>query len=109
MNIYDYDLENLTQMFTQLGEKSYRAEQVFKWLYKEKVTSFDEMTNLSLELRTKLKERFEIRTFKILKKQVSKDGTKKYLFELLDGNTIETVLMEHKHGKTICVSTQVRM
>jgi len=109
MFIRDYDLNELKEMFVELGEKPYRAEQVFSWLYKEKASNFDEMTNLSLELRSKLKEKFELYTFNILDKQVSKDGTKKYLFELHDGNTIETVLMEHRHGRTICVSSQVRM
>ena len=107
LNIKDYDLPELKSTFISLGEKSYRAEQVFQRIYKENATSFDEMTNLSLELRNKLKENFSMHTFKILKKQVSKDGTKKYLFDVLDGNCIETVLMEYKHGKTICVSTQI--
>jgi len=107
LNIKDYDLDKLKEIFLSLGEKAYRAEQVFQWIYKEHITSFDEMTNLSLELRNKLKEKFSLHTFKILKKQVSKDGTKKYLFDVLDGNCIETVLMEYKYGKTICVSTQI--
>ena len=107
LNIKDYDLPELKEKFISLGEKEYRAEQVFQWIYKEHVNSFDEMTNLSLELRNKLKENFSLHTFKILKKQVSKDGTKKYLFDVLDGNCIETVLMEYKYGKTICVSTQI--
>ena len=107
-NIKDYDLEKLKTIFTEeLNEKSYRAEQVFKWLYVDKVNSFDEMTNLSLELRKKLKENFEFTTYKIKAKQSSKDGTKKYLLELNDGNAVETVLMKYKYGKTICVSTQV--
>ena len=109
LNIKDYDLPKLKEIFIELGEKPYRAEQVFQWLYKENVSSFDEMTNLSIELRNKLKEKFDLHIFKILKKQVSKDGTKKYLFDMLDGNSIETVLMEYKHGKTVCVSTQARM
>jgi len=107
LSIKDYDLEELKQIFMKLEEKSFRAEQVFRWLYKEKVSSFDEMTNLSLELRNKLKEKFTLSTFTILKKQVSKDGTKKYLFELADGNTIETVVITYKHGHTVCISTQV--
>lgn len=90
-----------------IGEKSYRAEQIFKWLYKDKVRSFDEMTNLSLDLREKLKKEYSMHNFNILEKQVSKDGTVKYLFDVLDENAIETVLMEYKHGKTICVSSQV--
>lgn len=65
------------------------------------------MTNLSEELREKLKENFDLHVFNILKKQVSKDGTKKYLFDVLDNNAIESVLMEYKHGKTICVSSQI--
>ena len=106
-NIKNYNLEQLKQEFIKLKEKPYRAEQVFKWLYTINITSFDEMTNLSLELRQKLKENFSICTYNILQKQESIDGTKKYLFDILDGNAIETVLMEYKHGRTICVSSQV--
>lgn len=106
-NIKDYNLEELKQEFIKLGEKAYRAEQVFKWIYVDKVTSFDEMTNLSKELREKLSQEFAMHNFKILKKQESTDGTKKYLFDILDDNAIETVLMEYHHGKSICVSTQV--
>ena len=106
-NIKDYNLEDLKQELININEKPFRAEQIFKWLYEVGVTSFDEMTNLSLELRDKLKKEFEFHNFKILKKQVSKDGTKKYLFDILDENAIETVLMEYHHGKSICVSSQV--
>ena len=89
------------------GEKKYRAEQIFHGIYKENVTAFDEMTNISEALREKLKQNFDLHVFKIIKKQVSKDGTKKYLFDVLDNNAIESVLMEYKYGKTICVSTQI--
>lgn len=106
-NIKDYNLEELKEEFIKLGEKAYRAEQVFKWLYIDKVSSFDDMTNLSKELREKLKQEFSMHNFNILKKQESSDGTKKYLFDILDENAIETVLMEYHHGKSICVSTQV--
>ena len=106
-NIKDYDLEALKQEFIEMGEKPFRAEQVFKWLYESKVTSFDEMTNLSLELREKLKQNYDIHNFNILKKQESSDGTKKYLFDVLDGNAIETVLMSYHHGYSICVSSQI--
>jgi 23S rRNA (adenine2503-C2)-methyltransferase len=106
-NIKDFDLPDLEEEFIKLGEKKYRAGQVFQWLYVEKVKSFDEMTNLSLELRKKLKENYEICNYNIIKKLESSDGTKKYLFDILDGNAIETVLMEYHHGKTICVSSQV--
>ena len=106
-NIKDYNLEMLKEELKQLGEKPFRAEQIFKWLYEEKVKEFDEMTNLSLELRKKLSENYTMCNYKIIKKQESKDGTKKYLFDVLDGNAIETVLMEYHHGKTICVSSQI--
>ena len=106
-NIKDYDLEDLKENLQSIGEKPYRAEQIFKWLYVDKVKSFDEMTNLSLELRDKLKQNYNICNFKIIKRLESVDGTKKYLFDILDGNAIETVLMEYHHGKTICVSSQV--
>ena len=106
-NIKDYDLEELKQILIGLGEKPYRAEQIFKWIMQENVTSFDDMTNLSLELREKLKNNFDLHIFKIIQKQESKDGTKKYLFDVLDGNAIESVLMEYKYGKTVCVSSQI--
>ncbi len=106
-NIKDYNLEELKKEFTEMNEKPFRAEQVFRWIYEAKVTSFDEMTNLSLELREKLKQNYTICNFKILRKQESSDGTKKYLFDILDGNAIETVLMSYHHGYTICVSSQV--
>lgn len=106
-NIKDYNLDELKQELISLGEKSFRAEQIFKWLYIEKVKSFDEMTNLSLELREKLKQNYTMCNFNIIKKQEASDGTKKYLFDILDGNAIETVLMQYHHGKTICVSSQV--
>ena len=106
-NIKDYDLEDLKKELENIGEKKFRAEQIFKWLYGEKVKEFDEMTNLSLELREKLKNEYDICNFKILRKQESSDGTKKYLFDVLDGNAIESVLMEYHHGRTICVSSQI--
>ena len=106
-NIKNYNLEELKQELVNLGEKPFRAEQIFKWLYQEKVKSFDEMTNISLELRKKLKENYTMCNFNILKKQVSKDGTIKYLFDVLDENAIETVLMSYHHGYSICVSSQI--
>ena len=106
-NIKDYTLEELKEKLKSLGEKPFRAEQIFKWIYQEQVKSFDEMTNLSLSLREKLKEEYTLCNYNIIKKQESADGTKKYLFDVLDGNAIETVLMEYHHGKTICVSSQI--
>ena len=106
-NIKDYDLQDLKEELANIGEKSYRAEQIFKWLYQDKVKSFDEMTNLSLDLREKLKENYTICNYNVLKKLESSDGTKKYLFDVLDGNAIESVLMEYHYGKSICVSSQI--
>lgn len=106
-NIKDNTLEELKEELKSLGEKSFRAEQIFHWLYQEKVKSFEEMTNLSLSLREKLTKQYSIGNYPILKKQESADGTKKYLFDVLDGNAIETVLMKYHHGNTICVSSQI--
>ena len=106
-NIKDYDLEELKQEMINIGEKPFRAEQIFKWLYQEKVMTFDEMTNLSIGLRKKLKENYTMCNFNILRKLESKDGTIKYLFDVLDGNAIETVLMSYHHGYSICVSSQI--
>lgn len=106
-NIKDYNLPELKEEFVSIGEKPFRAEQVFKWIYEQNATSFDEMTNLSLELREKLKENYTLNAFKILKKQKSADGTIKYLFDVLDGNGVETVLMKYHHGYSLCVSSQI--
>lgn len=106
-NIKDYNLDDLKIEIESIGEKKYRAEQIFKWLYVDKVKSFDEMTNLSIELREKLKQNFDICNFTIARKLESKDGTKKYLFGINDGNAIESVLMEYHFGKTVCVSSQI--
>ncbi len=106
-NIKDYNLEQLKKEFVNIDEKPYRAEQAFKWIHQDNVSSFDEMTNLSLELREKLKKEYSLCVYNILKKQESKDGTIKYLFDVLDGNAIETVLMQYHHGYSICVSTQI--
>ena len=106
-NIKDYNIDELKQELIKLGEKPYRAEQIFKWIYQENVESFDEMTNLSLDLREKLKQNYSLCIYKILKNQVSSDGTIKYLFYVLDGNAIETVLMKYHHGYSLCVSSQI--
>lgn len=106
-NIKDYNLDALKEEMKLIDEKPFRAEQIFKWLYQDKVTSFDEMLNLSLELREKLKQNYTICNFEIIRKQESSDGTIKYLFDVLDGNAIETVLMSYHHGYSVCVSTQI--
>ena len=108
-NIRNYPLDELKEELKKLDEKPFRAEQIFRWLNVEKVTNFDEMTNLSLDLRKKLEDNYTIGNFKIEHKLVSKDGTKKYLFNLCDdeNNLIETVLMQYHHGYTVCVSSQI--
>ena len=106
-NIKDFNLDELKQEILSIGEKPFRAEQIFKWLFIDKVKSFDEMTNLSLDLREKLKANYNICNFEILNKLVSKDGTIKYLFDIGDENAIESVLMDYHHGKSVCVSSQI--
>ena len=91
----------------ELGEPKYRAKQIFQWLSRG-VRSFEEMTNLSKPLREKLASAFEIPSLTMLRQQVSKlDGTIKYLWELPDGNAVETVVMRYHHGNTVCISSQV--
>ena len=99
--------EELAAWFKEQGEPAFRAKQVFQWLYRG-VSSFDEMSNLSKSLRQKLKDNCILNVPKVARKQVSAiDGTIKYLWELADGNCIETVLMKYKHGNTVCISCQV--
>ena len=107
VDIKSMTLEELTVWFKEQGEPAFRAKQVFQWLYRG-VTSFDEMSNLSKPLRQKLSENCFITAPKVARKQMSAlDGTIKYLWELGDGNCIETVLMRYKHGNTVCISCQV--
>ena len=99
--------EELEEDFALLGEQKFRAKQVFQWLSRG-VRDFDKMTNLSKPLREKLKGEYELYEPKVIGKQVSAiDGTIKYLWELKDGNAVETVVMSYKHGNTVCVSSQV--
>lgn len=105
-NIYNYDYDELTTLLEGYNEKSYRCKQIWQWLYQKKVLSFDEMTNLSNDLISKLKNDLSFDYIKIKTKQES-DLTKKYLFELTDGNYIEAVLMMHDYGLSVCVSSQV--
>ena len=99
--------EELEAELAAMGEQKFRASQIFQWLGRG-VRSFDGMSNLSLDLRRKLGERFFLYEPKVLSKQVSAlDGTIKYLWELRDGNAVETVVMSYRHGNTVCVSSQV--
>lgn len=105
--IYDYTLDQLVDQFLELGQKKFRAQQVFEWLYAKKVKSFYDMTNINKDLQSQLDNEFVIDFLKLVKKQVSKDGTVKYLFELMDGHLIETVLMRMDYGNSVCVTSQV--
>ncbi|NCB74197.1 MAG: 23S rRNA (adenine(2503)-C(2))-methyltransferase RlmN [Clostridia bacterium] len=99
--------EELEAAFVEMGEPKYRAKQVFTWLNRG-VRSFGEMSDLPIKLRTALDENFSFNTPVPIRKQVSQlDGTKKYLWELSDGNAVETVVMSYQHGNTVCISTQV--
>jgi len=99
--------EGMTAAMSAMGEPAFRARQIFTWLHRG-VTSFDEMSNLSKPLREKLKGEFLITVPRVAMKQVSRlDGTIKYLWELEDGNCIESVLMHYHHGNTVCISSQV--
>ena len=99
--------DEIAAALAELGEPKYRAKQVFQWLARG-VESFDEMTDVSKKLRETLKREFFITKLKMLRKQVSSiDGTIKYLWELPDGNAVETVVMQYRHGNTICISSQV--
>ncbi|MDP4180201.1 MAG: 23S rRNA (adenine(2503)-C(2))-methyltransferase RlmN [Bacillota bacterium] len=105
-NLYDLTVEELEESLVVIGEPKYRAKQIFQWVHKG-VLSIDEMTNLSKELRQKIKDNFNFEKLKIQNKLVSKiDGTIKYIFEYADGNVIESVLMSYKHGFTACISSQ---
>ncbi|MFP7296082.1 23S rRNA (adenine(2503)-C(2))-methyltransferase RlmN [Neobacillus niacini] len=106
-SIYSLELHELKEWLTNNGEKPFRAEQIYDWLYKKRVSSFEDMNNLSKGLREKLSENFQITTLKTVIKQSSSDGTIKFLFELHDGYSIETVLMRHDYGNSVCVTTQV--
>lgn len=107
LDIKSYTLESLENLMRDMSEPKFRAKQVFGWLHEKQALSFDEMTTLSKELREKLTARYYINSVKITKKQISAlDGTIKYLFELKDGNRVESVLMSYKHGESLCVSTQ---
>lgn len=106
-SIYDFELNELTELMENNGFKKYNATQIFQWLYRQKVSSFDEMTNISVKLREWLKENYSCEGLEILKLQVSRDGTRKYLFRLHDGSSIESVLMHYDYGDTICVTSQV--
>ena len=107
-DILSLSREELAQEIAQLGEKPFRAKQIYEWLHVKRVQSFAEMTNLSAQFRERLDEIFCIKSLIIKKRLVSNiDNTVKYLYGLPDGEAVETVLMEYKHGNSLCISTQV--
>ena len=107
-DIGSFRFEELKEEMTSIGEKAFRAKQVYEWLHVKLVRSFDEMTNLSKSLREKLARQYEIREVEMLDRQVSAmDGTNKFLFRLSDGHVVESVLMKYKHGNSVCISSQV--
>lgn len=106
MNIYGVTLQELENYFESINEKKFKATQVYDWLYKKRISSFDDMSNIKKEIIKKLKQDFNIKKPTIIKKQSGKD-VYKYLFELEDKSKVEAVLMNHDYGNSLCVSTQV--
>lgn len=107
MNLKSMTLPELSAVFKELGQPAFRAKQVYTWLHRG-VRSYDEMTNLPKNLREELAERFPICPPKVVRRQESaRDGTIKYLWQLSDGNCVETVLMRYHYGNTVCISTEV--
>ncbi|RHU85928.1 23S rRNA (adenine(2503)-C(2))-methyltransferase RlmN [Clostridiaceae bacterium OM08-6BH] len=107
-DIKSLTLSELTQEMESIGEKKFRAAQIYSWLHERLVDDFDEMTNLSKGLREKLKENYELPHLTLVRVQTSKiDETSKFLFRLSDGNVIESVLMKYHHGNSVCISSQV--
>ena len=107
-DIRSYDFEELKSEMEAIGEKAFRAKQIYEWLHVKLVDSFEEMTNLSKNLRDKLDREYRIPMVQMLERQASQiDGTNKFLFELEDGHVVESVLMKYKHGNSVCISSQV--
>ncbi len=101
-------LSELEDEFRQMGEKAFRAKQVYQWLHEKLAMDFDEMSNLAKGLREKLKEQYTLTALKVVEVKTSRiDGTRKYLFRLADGNVIESVWMQYHHGNSVCISSQV--
>lgn len=108
IDILSLNFEELSEKILEMGEKKFRAKQIFDWLHVKKITDFEQMSNISAQFRAQLSENFYINCLKIKKRLVSKiDNTVKYLYGLEDGEAVESVLMDYKHGAALCVSTQV--
>lgn len=107
-DIRSLNKEELSHRLSQMGLPKFRTDQIYSWLFEKGVSSFDEMTNLSKDLRAKLSDEFEIRNCRIDSKLVSSaDGTVKYLYELGEGEFVECVVMNYKYGYSVCISTQL--
>lgn len=108
IDILSLDLKELEAALVEMGEKKFRAKQIFQWLHVKKVLDFDKMTDISIQLRGLLKEKFCVNRLFVQKRLESCiDNTVKYLYRLSDGNFVETVLMEYSYGYSLCISTQV--
>ena len=106
-DIRAFGYEELKKEVESMGEKAFRAKQIYEWLHIKLADSFGEMTNLSKGLRERLDEEYVILPVEMLERQMSKlDGTNKFLFRLYDGNVVESVLMRYKHGNSVCISSQ---
>ena len=105
-NIYNYTQEELGEYFLSIGDKKYRAAQIYEWIYKKRMNDIDKMLNIKKDMRERIKEEFSIDWIKIIDVKKGEDVVK-FLFELIDGNYIEAVLMKHNYGNSLCVSTQV--
>ena len=107
-DIKSMTLEEVTVEMTALGEKSFRAKQLYDWLHVKLAESFDDMSTLSKDLRQKLKDNYSLTALQTAGERISAiDGTRKYLFRLEDGNVIESVWMQYHHGNSVCISSQV--
>lgn len=107
-DIKSMTLAMLQGRMAELAQKPYRAKQLYEWMHVKLARDYDEMTNIPKDLREKCRENFEFTSLKTIQVQESqKDGTKKFLFELADGNMVESVLMRYKHGNSVCISSQV--
>lgn len=106
-SIYGYTMENLTKEMVELGQKSFRATQIYSWLYQKRAKDIDSMSDISLSFRDILKEKYTMELPTIIRKQVSYDGTVKLLLEFQDKMSVETVLMRYDYGNAVCVSSQV--
>ncbi len=106
MNLYDFTIEELETYFIEQNDKKFRATQVYEWLYRKRIQSIDEMTNLKKEVLENLQNHFTLNTIQLIQKQEDVD-VKKYLFLLEDSEVVEAVLMKHIYGNSLCVSSQV--